>query len=683
MPKAKPVTMYQGPNGESWSGRGLAPRWITALEEEGHSKDEYLIKHRLVDFKATPGDYQSIPIELIEESPFNPRKTFHDESLRELAESIKEMGVLQPIRLRPMQIKSGGQDADGTPILMDGYEVIFGHRRFRAAKLAMEMRIPAMVSTLTDAESAQLQAVENLQREDLDPIEEAEGYADYIKTHGVTKQELAEHIKKSRTYVYNRLKLESLCDSARAYVRTGQLDADLAIEIARLPTVALQESALSRVATTSLKPSVGSALKADPAEQNSDGDEPADQPPAVQFQSFRSGRDLIEMHYKRHLDEAKFDRQVLWLVPDAPDCGSCPQRAGNMPELNAIGRRADICTNPTCFDSKDAAHIECLIADLRQLGGTVLDSDLAMFRWYDKSFETSFDGGKYLDLDSASYRTNNETPRELLGTKLKDPDVVYVLHPQTLKTYHLVEIETLYRYDILQRPAPKPAPTDGDAGKQPPRLSQKEMAELRATRAREEEISNHVREQMTGQLMGPRGLIAQTPLINGAVTILLQALFNVATEYCQYDTHLEIDDWVALHNPELGKLFGGYVSNYDRNEREIRVWDWLRNLDAEHQGKLCLELALMMAPTEFTSEDCGPDLLAMAGTAYGIDQGALLVEATDAVDNPPAEKPTDGNPDGENIPNYEEENNVYQDKDDDYDRLLDQQDSEGAEARAC
>lgn len=188
----------------------LRPEDFTLEDDAAAPASPAPIAHALLDPRA------------IAESPFNPRKTFDPAKLAELAESIKAVGILQPILVRPVG---------------KGFEAVFGHRRLRAAILAGVRPIPAMVQALSDSQAARLQALENLQREDLDPIEEAQGYLDLITVHCLTKQDMAEHIGKSRTHIYSQLKLLDLCFEARELVRQGLLPKELAIEVARLPIV--------------------------------------------------------------------------------------------------------------------------------------------------------------------------------------------------------------------------------------------------------------------------------------------------------------------------------------------------------------------------------------------------------------------------------------------------------------
>ena len=147
----------------------------------------------------------------IEPNRNQPRKEFDEAALSELADSISEHGLLQPILVRPMP--------DG------GYRIAAGERRWRACRMAGLSEIPAVIRELSELESAQIALVENLQREDLNPLEEAEGYGVLIETYGMTQEEAAKTVGKSRPAVANALRLLSLPESVKTLLREGKLSA--------------------------------------------------------------------------------------------------------------------------------------------------------------------------------------------------------------------------------------------------------------------------------------------------------------------------------------------------------------------------------------------------------------------------------------------------------------------------
>ena len=164
-------------------------------------------------FAESAGNTVSAPTSLrlsdIEPDKKQPRKTFEDEALGELAASISQHGVLQPLVVRPNPL--------------GGYCIIAGERRWRAARIAGLTEVPAIVKDVTDAEAMEIALIENLQREDLDPIEEAFGYRQLIDSCGYTQEQAADRLGKSRTGVTNSLRLLQLEPAVRELVHKGTL----------------------------------------------------------------------------------------------------------------------------------------------------------------------------------------------------------------------------------------------------------------------------------------------------------------------------------------------------------------------------------------------------------------------------------------------------------------------------
>jgi ParB family chromosome partitioning protein len=153
------------------------------------------------------------PIESLRSNPRNPRKNFTDSELDELATSIKERGVIQPIVVRAI------------PERADGYEIVAGERRWRAAQRAGLHEVPIAIVEATDKQSLEFAIIENVQRADLNPIEEASGYQALIDEHGYTQDEVAQIVGKSRPHVANTLRLLKLAPPVQTFVRSGKLSA--------------------------------------------------------------------------------------------------------------------------------------------------------------------------------------------------------------------------------------------------------------------------------------------------------------------------------------------------------------------------------------------------------------------------------------------------------------------------
>jgi ParB family chromosome partitioning protein len=154
-----------------------------------------------------------VPIEFVKPNPRNPRRVFSDAELDELAASIRERGIIQPILVR---------SARGA---MDQYEIVAGERRWRAAQRAGLHDVPVILLEVSDKESLELAIIENVQRADLNPLEEATGYASLAEEFNYSQDEIAKIVGKSRPHVANTLRLLKLSDAVKAYINSGQLSA--------------------------------------------------------------------------------------------------------------------------------------------------------------------------------------------------------------------------------------------------------------------------------------------------------------------------------------------------------------------------------------------------------------------------------------------------------------------------
>jgi len=174
----------------------------------------------------------SLPVEAVERSPTQPRKRFEDSALDELAASIRQHGVVEPILVR-----RHGQ----------GYRIVAGERRWRAAQRAGLKEVPAIVREASDAEAFELALVENLQRADLNAIEEAEAYQALISEHGLTQEKVADRVGRDRSTVANALRLLKLPDDVRESVRDGRLEMGHARALLGLEGVEAIRRAVARV----------------------------------------------------------------------------------------------------------------------------------------------------------------------------------------------------------------------------------------------------------------------------------------------------------------------------------------------------------------------------------------------------------------------------------------------------
>ena len=178
-----------------------------------------------------------LPISQVESCAGQPRKQFDPDALADLADSIREHGIIQPLTVRKLQ--SGY------------YQIIAGERRWRAARMAGLDQVPAIVIEADDRKAMELAMIENLQREDLNPMEEAEGYRQLMEPYNLTQEETAQRVGKSRSAVANALRLLNLCPSVRAMVEDGRLTSGHARTILPL-SPALQKKAADAVLKSDL-----------------------------------------------------------------------------------------------------------------------------------------------------------------------------------------------------------------------------------------------------------------------------------------------------------------------------------------------------------------------------------------------------------------------------------------------
>lgn len=285
----------------------------------------------------TPGLYGDYELSRIRISPDN-RKRFSEAALNELAESIKAIGIAQPILIRPVT------PTDEAP---EQFEIVAGERRFRASKIAGNATIPAVLRELSDLDAAKLRILENLQREDPHPMEEAEGYQLLMLQHGYNADQLVDEIKKSRAYVYGRLKLCSLSTEVRDEFLHDKISASTALLIARIPVPAMQAKALYEI----IRPHG---------------------PMSTEPLSVRAAAEHIQRRYMLNLSTAIFKTTDAKLLASAGACGNCPKRTGNQPEIFE-GISADVCTDPDCFGEKKAAHHAAVIVAANKKGIPVME----------------------------------------------------------------------------------------------------------------------------------------------------------------------------------------------------------------------------------------------------------------------------------------------------------------------
>ena len=195
----------------------------------------------LGDFSEEPLEknaYQQLPIYKVEPNPDQPRQDFDEEELQALADSIAVHGIIQPLTVREMP---------------NGYyQIIAGERRWRAARMANLSDVPAVIIEADDKKAMELALIENLQRQDLNPLEEALGYQTLMNEYGLTQEEAAGRVGKSRPAVANALRLLGLCPEVQERVRKGELSAGHARTILQLKSEKKQQEAAQKIVALGL-----------------------------------------------------------------------------------------------------------------------------------------------------------------------------------------------------------------------------------------------------------------------------------------------------------------------------------------------------------------------------------------------------------------------------------------------
>ncbi len=404
-----------------------------------------------------------IPIADLHESPFNPRKTFL--ALDELAADIRAVGgIAQPLLVRPrVPALFAGDDSAAC-----GFEIVFGHRRFRAAQMVGLQRVPCMVRSLSDAEARRLQVSENLQRQDVHPIEEAEGFQALIDDDGLTAEQLAQQFGKSLSYVYARLKLLQACHEVREACLEGRIGSEVALLVARIRSVKLQEKALA-------------ALKSNHHNLEDGGKS-----------SFRRIRSFLKERFTLQLTGRQrpiFSIESADLVPSAGACTTCPKRSGNAPEFSDIAEdrpspyfkgqlddgEPDLCTDPECYEAKKRAHLAAQAAELEAAGKTVISGAKAR----QVVSATGEIKGGYVSMAAARAML---AEAGLKATKLKH---VVVQDPRGGKTHEAVSLQTLHAAGL------QPPQKDARGAGQRDRAARDWEAERKAREARAATNNEH------------------------------------------------------------------------------------------------------------------------------------------------------------------------------------------------
>jgi ParB family chromosome partitioning protein len=273
-------------------------------------------------------EYRNLPLSILTESKTNPRHIFEDAALKELADSIRSQGVLSPLLVRPLNERS--------------FEIVAGARRYRAAQMAESETIPVRVVNLTDAEALEAQLIENLQRRDVHPLEEAHGFRALLNLEEpkYSIEQIAAKTGKSPAYCTQRIKLTELAPAVVEAFYKDEIGVGHALLLAKLQ-LAEQEQALTACFREEWGGGSGKSKRI--------------------LLPVRSLKEWIEHHIMLILKDAPFSKSDATLNPQAGRCHDCPKRTGHNKLLFADVRE-DACTDPACYQTKVDAHIAKTIA---------------------------------------------------------------------------------------------------------------------------------------------------------------------------------------------------------------------------------------------------------------------------------------------------------------------------------
>jgi ParB family chromosome partitioning protein len=291
--------------------------------------------------------FRIIPLVEIKASPNNTRGQIDENSLTDLATSIRKHGVLQAILVRETAAPTSGKAK---------YQVVAGERRFRAAKLAGLKEIPAQVRSMTDDEALGAQIVENLQREDVHPLDEADGFLRLKEEMKLGVREIAERVAKDARYVARRLALTNLIEEARDDLRKDLIMLAHALELCRLAPEIQAEAIAACYETKTVYNKSANTYEYVPDKTR----------PALHV------RHLVEWLARNvhlNLHKAPFKLDDARLREDGMTCVDCPQRSGRDKTLFADIKNGDTCLNPPCFRAKLQIFVQLRKAEIEEKSG--------------------------------------------------------------------------------------------------------------------------------------------------------------------------------------------------------------------------------------------------------------------------------------------------------------------------
>jgi ParB/RepB/Spo0J family partition protein len=490
-----------------------------------------------------------VPLAQLLDSPFNSRVRYA--GLEELAENIKSEGrIHQALLARPSPAGSGLQ-------------LVFGHRRKRAAALAGLMAVPVVVRSMTDAEVRSAQAAENLQRENITALEEAQSYADMVAHDGLAKDQVAARVGRSRAHVYGRLQLLASTAVVRDALASGAVGSEVALLLARLRTEALQLKALAAIRGKGLTLEDGGKM------------------------STRRIQAMLAEDFTLELRGALFDPEDPTLVTAAGVCSTCPKRSGNAPEFQDLADKRsdahhggpllygtpcgpDLCTDPDCWGEKKAAHLNRAAEALRRTGKAVVTGNAARQAIGARG---EVKGSTYVALADVKMQLKGKT-MPVATVAIQDPRTGKVV--QAVKRSELQAAGVQGQLDVTQ-----PSAAHG--------------RDWAAERAQQQAAADAERTRRQGLVAAIRSRVPATPGSTGDLRIIARSFFDL----------LDCDKAAEVVE-RMGSALADFESDLD-------------HLGADQLRVLLLDMALAhVADVEGWDITRNRDTVDLAATVYGL-----------------------------------------------------------------
>lgn len=440
------------------------------------------------------------------------RTVAEDDELHALAATIKAYGILQPIIVRKLPAERLQDTFENPATRKAAFEIIAGERRFVAARVAGLRSVPYLLVEADNQLALQMQLIENLHRQNLNPIEEARQLQMLIEDFQLTREDAADAVRKSRTHVYETLRLLSLPRTAMQALKEGRLPRSHALLVLQRPTVAMQEEFAERVLTGG---------------------------PDGGTMSLRSAQDLARRNYMTELDKAPFDLADALLCPKAGACTKCPKRTGATPDL-WDKQVPDSCTDTACFADKKEAQLARVKAEAVQAGRQIISGKAARDIM---PTETGTMRG-YIALDKASQGSKAET-RQVLGQDVPASRVVLIETPSGGLT-EAVPVHAASAAVQAQPITSKPEKTAKNA-KTPP-AAEPSRAELEAEysrRWREEAVASTIdglyccKPESVSYIPSHAALHILKKLAEGVSREFLMMIFHIPPNSTRADAELE------------------------------------------------------------------------------------------------------------------------------------------------